>query len=73
MLQYTRNLTVAEWLVIAAMVFIVGTFSSDEVRSHYATKQGMADAERDIKLSNFQFRIGGCGTCNHETIPDFAE
>ena len=48
-----------EWLVIAAVTFILGTFAVDEVRAHFAKHQGTADAQRNIAADEFNFRIGG--------------
>jgi len=59
MIRYLRNLTVLEWLVIAAIAFVLGSFAWDEVRVQHAERQGAADARRDIKAGNFHFRIGG--------------
>ena len=59
MIRFIRNLTIVEWLVIAAVTIILGTFAVDEVRGHFAKQRGAADAQGDVAAGEFNFRIGG--------------
>ena len=59
MIRFFRNLTLVEWLVIAAVIITLGTFAVDEVRAHFANQRGATDAQRDIAAGEFNFRIGG--------------
>ena len=48
-IRFIRNLTIVEWLVIAAVAFILGTFVVYEIRTHFAKQKGAADALRDVR------------------------
>ena len=56
--RFIGNLKVVEWLVVATVTFILGTFAIDEFRVHFAKRQGIADAQRDIAAGEISFRIG---------------
>ena len=57
--RFIRNLTIVEWLVIAVVAFILGTFAIDEIRAQIAERNAAQDAQRDIEAGKFAFQIGG--------------
>ena len=52
MLRYLRKITAFEWIVMAAVLAIIGSLawdlSWDEIRGRQAAQQGIVDAQHDV-------------------------